>query len=78
MAVVVPAGSKNWALAQEISNLQSLITSNSGKPHAIAFKQRLPELYRNLVNALMDSGELTPASILSNMTYKQQETGTLY
>lgn len=78
MAVVVPGGSSNSALYQQIVTLQGLITSKKGTPHAVAFAQQLPELYKALVYGLIDKGELTPASILSNMTYKQAETGTLY
>lgn len=76
--VVVPGGSPNSALYQQITNLQGLITNKAGTPHAVTYKQQLPELYKQLVQGLMNSGELTAASILSNMTYKQAETGTLY
>lgn len=78
MAVVVPGGSPNSALYQQIVTLQGLITSKAGSPHAVHYKQQLPELYKQLVGGLLATGELTAASILSNMTFKQQETGTLY
>jgi hypothetical protein len=78
MAVVVPGGSPNSALYQQIVTLQGLITSKKGTPHAVSYAAQLPELYKQLVNGLLNSGELTAASILSNMTYKQAETGTLY
>lgn len=78
MAVVVPGGSANSALYQQIVTLQGLITSKAGSAHAVSYKQQLPELYKQLVAGLMASGELTAAAILSNCTYKQQETGTLY
>ena len=76
MAVVVPAQNKEFPLYQQIVTMKAAITANTNPAHVAQFRQQLPALQVQLVDALMASGALPASAILSNLAYGTGDTNT--
>lgn len=70
MAVVVPSNAKSTLVqkAAEVTAIATAVATASGT-HAVSMAQRQTQLNRELVDALMSEGKLSPLTILSTCSY---------
>ncbi len=72
---VVPAQDPKYPLYQQIVTLKAAITANVNPAHVQQFRQQLPGLQRQLVEAAMADGSLPAGAILANIGYGATSAG---
>ncbi len=76
MTVTVPAkDAVHYALQQDITTLTNTISNVSNGKHAYDLTKLKAQKQRDLVLSLIASGNISPASVLSNETYVTAQSG---
>lgn len=78
MSVTVPTQNKNYPLYQQIVTLKAAITANTNPAHVAQWRQQLPALQMQLVDALMESGQVPASAILNTMSFGAADANTIY
>jgi hypothetical protein len=72
---VVPTQDKKYQLYQQIVTIKAAITANTNPAHVAQWRQQLPGLQVQLVDAAMADGSLPAGAILANIGYGAANAG---
>ena len=76
MTVTVPAkDAVHYAMQQDITTLTSTIAASTNGKHQYDLTKLKAQKQRDLVLSLIATGNISPASVLSNETYVTAQTG---